>query len=119
MRKTIAVCDDDKPIVDVMTIILKDEGFSVRTYEDGEKLLSDIENDDVHLILLDYRLPRKNGAEIAKALKEKNKTKDIPVILISANHNLESSLDKSAIDDFIPKPFDINHLMQKVYRYLN
>jgi DNA-binding response OmpR family regulator len=118
MRKTIAVCDDDKPIVDVMTLILKDEGFDVRSYEDGEKLLSDIEKEDVHLVLLDYRLPRKNGMEVAKTLKKKTKAKDIPVIMISANHNLESSIDKNAVDDFIPKPFDISHLMEKVYRYL-
>lgn len=118
MKKTIAVVDDDQPIVDVMTLLLKDEGFSVKTYNNGEELLKDIEKANVNLILLDYRLPKLNGAEVAKVLKTHNKTKDIPVIMVSANHNLEDTLDRSSIDDFIAKPFDINNLIEKVYCHL-
>lgn len=118
MKKTIAVVDDDRPILDVMSIILRDEGYNVVPYESGEELLSCEDLASLNLILLDYRLPRRNGVQIAAFLKSDNSTKDIPVILISANHNLEKQLKNAPIDDFIPKPFEINTLMEKVNIYL-
>ncbi len=118
MKKTIAVVDDDRPILDVMSMILREEGYDVVPYESGEELLNCEELEKLNLILLDYRLPRQNGAQIATYLKSDKSTKDIPVILISANHNLEKQLEKAPIDDFIPKPFEIATLMEKVNTYL-
>lgn len=115
MKKTIAVVDDDQPIVDVVTMLLKDEGYDVLAYNNGELLLRDIEREEIHLILLDYRLPKKNGAEIARDLKEK---RDIPVILISANHNLDQVVHNMPVDEFIPKPFEIDQLMRKIHSLL-
>ena len=118
MKKTIAVVDDDRPILDVMSMILRDEGFEVVPYESGEALLLDRQLERVHLILLDYRLPRQNGAQIATHLKKDKLTKDIPVIIISANHNMDKILERVPVDDFIPKPFELSTLMEKVNTYL-
>ena len=84
MKKIIAVVDDDQPIVDVVSFILKEEGYEVIGCNDGKRLLSTVEKERISLIILDYMLPNQNGVEIAKKLKGKTSTKNIPVIMISA-----------------------------------
>lgn len=118
MKKLVAVVDDDQPILEVVSMILRDEGYAVNAYSDGEALLDDLGKEQFNLVLLDYRLPRKNGVEVARTIKAKSKTKNLPVILISANHIVDDRLKNEPIDDFIPKPFEIDHLMQKVHSYL-
>ena len=61
---------------------------------------------------------RQNGAQIATHLKKDKLTKDIPVIIISANHNMDKILERVPVDDFIPKPFELSTLMEKVNTYL-
>lgn len=118
MKKIIAVVDDDKPILEVVTLILEEEGFKVLQYQDGDDLLNDLGKEQFHLVLLDYRLPRKNGVEIAKEIKAKVKSKKIPVIIISANRNIEYIKKLDSVDDFIAKPFDIGHLIRTIQTHL-
>ena len=67
---------------------------------------------------LDYMLPNQNGVEIAKKLKGKTSTKNIPVIMISANHNADAVLKQAPIDDFIPKPFELDNLINKIHTHI-
>ncbi len=118
IMKKIAVVDDDQPILEVVSLILQDEGFEVVPYSDGEALIRDLGKKEFHLVLLDYRLPKKNGVEIAKEVKIKAKNKNTPVIIISANHNMEHIKKNESVDDFIPKPFELSHLVKTIHHYI-
>lgn len=113
-RKILAV-DDDNDIVDIIRIILEDEGYQVSTLTNGSQVLNEIATFMPDLILLDVMLGGIDGRDICKAIKTHNLFKNIPVVMISASHNLHNLLKlPDSPNDFIAKPFDIDHLIKKV-----
>jgi DNA-binding response OmpR family regulator len=118
MRRILAV-DDDNDILEVLQFILEDSGYEVDTLSDGHHLLDTIRKKTPDLILLDIMLGNMDGRELCKAVKKEDKTQNIPVILISASHNISGTLNQDgAPNDFIAKPFDINNLLSKIKNQL-
>lgn len=118
MPRKILVADDDPGIIDVTKIILEQAGFEVLTATDAASTLKQI---DVHkpvLLLLDIWLAGENGAILAKKLKAKPSTKSMPIIMVSANNNVEKMAKEAGADDFIAKPFDIDYLEKMVYKHV-
>ncbi|WP_462266160.1 response regulator transcription factor [Mucilaginibacter sp.] len=114
MSRILAV-DDDRDILDVIQFILEDSGYEVATLSDGTKLLATIQEHTPDLILLDIMLGNVDGRDLCKNVKAEDSMHDIPVIMISASHNLSDVLRQDcAPDDFIAKPFDINVLLNKI-----
>jgi len=114
MRRILAV-DDDKDILDILQYILEDSGYEVETLSDGHFLFEKIRTHTPDLILLDIMLGNLDGRELCKAVKTTDATHDIPVILISASHNVADALNKKgAPDAFIAKPFDIDDLLSAI-----
>ncbi len=109
-RKRILVADDDPDILEVLCLILENEGFEVTPSSDGKNL----ENEHPDLFLLDIDLSGVNGYSICKRLKKEEKTKNIPVIMISANKNIKQVSSDCGADAYIPKPFHINELIRSV-----
>lgn len=122
--KKIVVADDDESILEVIQLILEgDERYEVATTSQADCLLEDLKHlEDLRhlpdLILLDIWMAGIDGRDICKSLKTNDRTKDIPVILISANRNLEEITRYSLANDFIEKPFDMNNLLEKVGSYI-
>lgn len=111
----IYVVEDDKNIQEIEAYALKNSGYSVKVFDDGKELKKgmDILPD---LILLDIMLPGEDGLSILKKLKNDNKTKDIPVIMVTAKDteiDIVKGLDMGA-DDYISKPFGIMELISRV-----
>ena len=114
MHRILAV-DDDKDILEVLQFILEDSGYEVDTLSDGHYLFDKIKAMSPDLILLDIMLGNLDGRELCKNVKDKEETHDIPVILISASHNVAGSMNKKGGPDaFIAKPFDINELLDTI-----
>jgi len=114
MRKILAV-DDDKDILEVLQFILEDSGYEVDTLSDGHYLFEKIKANEPDLILLDIMLGNLDGRQLCKDIKARQETHDIPVVLISASHNVSASMNQSgAPDAFIAKPFDINELLDTI-----
>jgi DNA-binding response OmpR family regulator len=114
MRRILAV-DDDKDILDILQYILEDSGYEVETLSDGHFLFEKIKANTPDLILLDIMLGNMDGRDLCKAVKAKDETHDIPVILISASHNVAGSMNqKGAPNAFIAKPFDIDDLLSAI-----
>lgn len=113
MEKVILVVDDEKPIVEILKFNLEKEGFSVIYAHDGEtgfKLACE-ENPD--LILLDIMLPKMDGFDVCKKVREKS---NVPIIMITAR---EEEVDKVlglelGADDYITKPFSVRELLARV-----
>lgn len=117
--QTILVVDDDKDILEVLQYILEDFGYEVNTLSDGHYLFDKINEHMPDLILLDIMLGSMDGRELCKDLKTKLETHNIPVILISASHNVSESLDQiGAPNDFVAKPFDITVLLNCIEKQL-
>lgn len=115
MRKRILAVDDNPDILDVINEILSYEGYEVCTISDGHDIFDAIAEINPDLILLDVMLNDMDGREICLAIKEDKSIKHIPVIMISASHDMHTELNNhGAPNDFIAKPFDMYYLISKV-----
>ena len=113
----ILVVDDDKEIVGAIEIYLKNEGYNIIKAYNGKEALDIVNKNDIHLILLDIMMPEKDGLE---TLEELRKTKNIPVILLSAkseDYDKIGGLNLGA-DDYITKPFNPLELIARVKSHL-
>lgn len=117
MQTKILICDDDEGIVDVASIVLKDAGYDVTTVTASETIFSIIDEIHPDIILLDLWMPNLSGEKIAEQLKSQKKTKDIPVIIMSASRKTEHAAMKTGADGFICKPFNIEELEEIVRKY--
>ena len=113
MKRILAV-DDNKDILEILRYILEDSGYEVDTLSDGHHFFEKIHENTPDLILLDVMLGDVDGRELCKDVKTTEETHDIPVIMISASHNITNINPICAPDAFLPKPFEIKSLLRVV-----
>jgi len=116
--KKVLVADDDPAILDVMRMMLEFEGYEVTTTPNGATILR-METDFPDLMLLDIWMSGTDGRELCRQLKLNEKTKNIPVVLVSASKDIEHSAREAGADDFIAKPFEMNELLQKIEKNIS
>jgi DNA-binding response OmpR family regulator len=109
----ILVCDDDKAIVDAIGIYLENEGYQVFKAFDGIEAIEIIDNQEIHLIIMDIMMPRMDGIRATMKIREDNK---IPVIMLSAkSEDYDKILGLNiGADDYITKPFNPLELIARV-----
>lgn len=117
MKKRVLVVDDDPTILESIQYLLEDEGYQVVTSTDGKLLHKKLLEKKPDLILLDYWLPLQNGGELAKVLKGKKETQYIPIVMISASHDIKKIAKEVGAEDFLAKPYDIDELLILVKKY--
>ncbi len=117
-KRTILVVDDDRRVVDLLQISLSQNGYHVNTASTGEEGLEAVRREMPDLIILDLRLPKKNGFEVCAALKSAKETAAIPVIMVSATAEVDARLQglMHGADDYLTKPFSPKELLIKVRR---
>jgi signal transduction histidine kinase/DNA-binding response OmpR family regulator/HAMP domain-containing protein len=113
----IEIIDDEPDINDMLKISLIKEGYNVIDASNGEEGLRIARHHLPDLIILDVKLPDINGFEVLSCLKQEEKTKDIPVIIMSILNDPEESIKMGAIDHII-KPVDLKYLKAKINRSL-
>ena len=114
----ILVVDDDRDILEVIKYILEDSGYEVDTLSDGHNLLDKIREKTPDLLLLDIMLGNMDGRELCKIVKLTEATHNIPIIMVSASHEITSFNTTDGPNGFIAKPFDIDDLLSKVQSQL-
>ena len=114
----VLIVDDNPDVLQVMQLLLGTRGYEVETITRGEETFKKVEIFQPNLIFLDVHLSGMDGREICKQLKTTEEIKHIPVILFSANMNVEKSITECLADGFISKPFDINDLIQGIDNHL-
>lgn len=117
MKKIVLIAEDDKAIVEVMNIILKEAGYETILLKSGEKVVETAQKRMPDLLLLDIWLSGEDGGEIAKILKAETKTKKIPIVMISANNETEQIAKNVGADGFLRKPFDIDDFLITVSKF--
>jgi DNA-binding response OmpR family regulator len=117
MTKKIMVVDDQLDMLILIKPLLSRKGYDVETDQTGA-ILEHLEYQLPDLIILDVNLQILDGAEICKRLKSESKTKNIPIILISAVMDLPKISKECGAEDYLAKPFTGNELIGKVQTLL-
>ena len=113
MTHRITLVDDDRNIVTSVSMALEAEGFAVKTFSDGEEGLKGITASPPDLVVLDIKMPRMDGMELLRRLRQKS---DLPVIFLTSKDEEIDELFglKMGADDFIKKPFSQRLLVERV-----
>ncbi|MCE9615242.1 MAG: response regulator transcription factor [Lentisphaerae bacterium] len=112
----ILVVEDDEDILELITYNLRREGYTVTTAETGEDGLEKARVRPPQLVLLDLMLPKMDGLEVCRRLKEDEKTRAVPIIMVSAKgeeSDVVSGLELGA-EDYVSKPFRPRELVARV-----
>jgi DNA-binding response OmpR family regulator len=115
----ILVVDDDADILTLVKLTLSIHGFDVEASANWENINTTIHNYNPDLILLDVSLGGADGREICKRLKLSSSTGHIPIILFSANVEMEKSIRDCHAQAFISKPYELPHLLQVIKTNIN
>ncbi|MDP3043155.1 MAG: response regulator [bacterium] len=121
-KKKILLIEDDSFLISMYTTKFELENFEVVAAEDGEKGLGLAAEEKPDIILLDILLPKMNGFEVLKELKNNKKTSQIPVILLtnlSQKNEIEQGLALGAQDYLIKAHFMPSEVMDKIKKVLN
>jgi two-component system response regulator ChvI len=113
MSIVIALVDDDRNILTSLSVTLQSEGFITRLYSDGEAALKALTENPPHLAVLDIKMPRMDGMELLRRLREKC---EFPIIfLTSKDEELDEALGLAmGADDYIAKPFSQRLLLARI-----
>src|SRR5579885_1247860 len=109
--KNILIAEDDQSIIDVVTIILQEEGYEARVARQQKELYQELQQQTPHVVLLDIRLGESNGQAIARRLKTQKTTRAIPLVIMSAAKAIEKIAKETVADAFLLKPFTIEELL--------
>ena len=120
MKKTILIVDDEVDVIQILDFKLKEEGYETITAEDGEEALKKAKKHKPDLILLDLLMPMMDGGEVARKLRDDTKTKDIPVIILTATLAADDTkgirLERGNM--MFPKSTSFNDLVVKINQVL-
>jgi twitching motility two-component system response regulator PilH len=116
MAPKVLVVDDSWTDLTLMTSPLREEGFEIITAADGDEALEKAWREQPNVILLDVVLPKQNGFQVCRRLREAEQSKNIPVILVSGK---DTPMDQrwglqQGADFYITKPFSPEDLIEKI-----
>lgn len=117
MQNSILVVDDDPDILEALKMMLEDQGYIVKTANNGNILQFLDATQLPSVIILDVLLSGMDGREIAEKLRKKDETREIPIVMISANPSAATDCVKRGANAFLAKPFEIDDLLQVIHRY--
>lgn len=112
----ILIIQDSPSINMLLKVRLESAGFFVETAESGEEGIKKAKDARYQVILLDYKLPGINGAEVCRILKKEKDTKDIPIMFMSAQGKDEicNIVKDTGAEGYIPLPIDGKELLEKI-----
>lgn len=112
-KKTVLVCDDDEAILESLRIYLDNEGYRVLTAENGVKALDQINQNEIHCVILDIMMPELDGLKTTLQIRRKY---NFPIILLSAKSEDTDKITGLGFgaDDYVTKPFNPLELVARV-----
>jgi len=118
-KSTILVVDDEDALRTVLSGELTSEGYEVKAAADGDEAISEVEQASFDLVLLDIKMPRMNGFEVLKYIKEKHS--QTKVVMLTGFADLKNAIEskKLGADDFVSKPYDLVDLLTTIERVLS
>ncbi len=110
----ILLVEDEKEITDFLKPCLEAENFIIDTAKDGEKGSFLARTNDYDLIILDIGLPKKNGSQVCREIREENK--NVPIIVLTVKSEIDNKLNlfNRGADDYVTKPFSFEELLARI-----
>ena len=120
IRPTVLLVEDEPAQRELLAYNLEAEGFVVITADNGEDGLILVDENDPDLIVLDWMMPQLSGIEVCRRLKSNSKTRQIPVIMLSARAEEVDRVRglETGADDYVVKPYSVIELMARVKAHL-
>ena len=119
-KPTILIIEDERALADVRALNLQREGFEVLVAYDGQDGLRQAQLRLPDLIVLDLMLPVQTGEEVCRALRAGTRTRDIPIVMVTAKAEEADELIGLALgaDDYVTKPYSMRVLIQRIKKEL-
>jgi DNA-binding response OmpR family regulator len=111
MKDKVLIFDDDADILEVCTIVLETNGFSVMTQKNCEDVLAKIDRYTPDVLLMDNKIPPLGGIEACKTIRASAEHAGVPIVFFSANQDVARLAGEAGADHFIEKPFDLDTLV--------
>lgn len=116
----VLVAEDSSTVRNLVTARLRADGYEVIEAADGEEALRLAREDDPDLLVLDKVMPKLDGFEVIRALRDIPRTSSVPIVMLTERTNEEDVLGglSLGVDDYMPKPFSPHELSARVKRAL-
>jgi two-component system phosphate regulon response regulator PhoB len=115
----ILIIDDDVDLLFLGSSLLKQRGFEVFSLSNADEVFEIVRSFRPHLILLDVKLGDQDGRDICLKLKTDPETNFVKIILYSAFPETSVEYSKYGADDFVVKPYEFNHLVERIRHHLD
>jgi len=118
-KSRILVCDDEDALRTILSSELAGAGYDVATAADGEEGITEVKNQKFDLVLLDIKMPKKDGFEVLKYIKKEQPA--VKVIMLTGFADLKNAIEskKYGAEDFVSKPYDLVDLLTTIERVLS
>ncbi|MDQ4142041.1 MAG: response regulator [Bacteroidota bacterium] len=120
--KTILIAEDSSVILNLTKKILELQNYKILTAKNGTEVLNQVQNQKIDAILMDLNIPKKNGMECTKEIRNSDNKDiaDIPIIAVTGNANnyTMEQFKEAGINAYLPKPLDFDMLVQTVKQYV-
>lgn len=115
---TVMIVDDEKTLVKILKTYFENEGFNVIDVSNGEDAVKKIDECKIDLVILDWMIPKLNGIEVCKYIKE---NMNVKVLMLTAKTQVDDELEALEVgaDDYMKKPFDLRILIKRAKKLLN
>jgi putative two-component system response regulator len=112
----VLVVDDDRNAVDILNRLLTKEGFHVHCAHGGREALDVVAAHPIDVILLDVMMPDMDGFQVCEALRQNERTREIPVILLTAKDDMETRVVgmRLGVSEFLTKPINKTELFARL-----
>jgi len=116
MAQRILIVDDDPDIRDILKITLSEEDYEVIEADNGEDALKLIRTKNPDLVLLDYKIPKIDGRQVCKIVKEDILLQHLPIIMVTGKGDIDDKVEGiyAGADDYIVKPFEPKELLARI-----
>lgn len=121
MAKNVLIIDDDGLVAKSLCDLLNKGGYATSAFEDGLDVLKIIKDTHIDLIVVDIKMPKINGVELVKKIKEilKSKNKpDIPVVFITGYPDSQEAIEAKELGAVLSKPFDNKEFLEHITTYI-
>ena len=112
----ILIVDDEKDLVNTLTLMLRARDYSVSSTSDGQEVVERAKSERPNLILMDIMMPGIDGYNVCMRLKSHKDTRNIPIVIITAGAERDSIIKchNIGVSDFLVKPFNLPALLGKL-----
>ena len=114
--KKILLADDDTSVRDILRILFEEEGYDVNEAKDGQEAWEKLRKDGADLGVFDLNMPRLNGIELMKKIRDDAQYSQLPIIMLTVKSLVSEQVRgyKNGADDYVTKPFERDVLLARV-----